>query len=97
VDAGTAGELTLAVRDQGPGLPDEIRDRIFDPFFTTKPHGTGLGLTIAHRLIEAYGGRLAARNRPEGGAEFSIALLRVESAAAEQTNSENDARRFSAA
>jgi two-component system sensor histidine kinase HydH len=95
VDATAPGELTLVVRDQGPGLPDEIRDRIFDPFFTTKPHGTGLGLTIAHRLIEAYGGRLAAQNRAEGGAEFSITLPRAE--AAEPSDSETDARRFSAA
>jgi signal transduction histidine kinase len=66
--------ITVAVRDEGPGLPDEVLDRIFDPFFTTKPQGTGLGLTIAHRLIEAYGGELRAGNRPSGGAEFVMVL-----------------------
>jgi signal transduction histidine kinase len=76
VEAGPAaeGEVVIRVLDEGVGLPDEIRHRIFDPFFTTKDHGTGLGLTIAHRLIEAYGGRLRADNRPEGGAAFSITL-----------------------
>jgi len=69
-------EVELRVADEGGGLPEEIRHRIFDPFFTTKQNGTGLGLTIAHRLTEAYGGRLSAGNRPTGGAEFVIALPR---------------------
>lgn len=68
------GAVTLAVADSGPGLPADAIDRVFDPFFTTKPHGTGLGLTIAHRLVEAHGGSLAARNRPQGGAEFIVTL-----------------------
>lgn len=68
------GQVSIAVADEGPGLGEEVLDRIFDPFFTTKPHGTGLGLTIAHRLIEAYGGQLTAGNRPRGGAEFVIVL-----------------------
>ncbi len=66
--------VEVQVLDEGPGLPDDLRDRIFDPFFTTKEHGTGLGLTIAHRLIEAFGGRLSAGNRPSGGAVFTLAL-----------------------
>ncbi len=68
------GEVELRVADEGAGLPEEIQHRIFDPFFTTKPQGTGLGLTIAHRLVEAYGGRMTAANRPGGGAEFAIFL-----------------------
>ena len=66
--------VALSVLDEGPGLPDELLDRILDPFFTTKEHGTGLGLTIAHRLVEAHGGSLSARNRPQGGAEFVVRL-----------------------
>lgn len=66
--------VRVAVTDDGPGLPDELIDRVFDPFVTTKEHGTGLGLTIAHRLIETYGGQLTAGNRPTGGAEFRIHL-----------------------
>jgi len=68
------GQVQLYVRDRGDGLPDEVLDQIFDPFFTTKQKGTGLGLTIAHRLIEAHGGHLAARNRSQGGAEFIVTL-----------------------
>lgn len=71
-------QVLVRVLDEGPGVPDEIRDRVFEPFFTTKQQGTGLGLTIAHRLIEAYGGRLTVANRPAGGAEFVIALPRAD-------------------
>lgn len=74
VAAPSGREVELRVNDQGAGLPEETAHRVFDPFFTTKEHGTGLGLTIAHRLIEAYGGRLTAGNRPTGGAEFVLAL-----------------------
>jgi signal transduction histidine kinase len=81
------GEVEVRVIDEGCGLPDEALDRLFDPFFTTKESGTGLGLTIAHRLVEAYGGRLAARNRATGGAEFSIILPAVhEQDAARETS-----------
>ena len=50
------GGLALRVSDDGPGIPLEIRDRLFDPFFTTKPGGSGLGLSIVHRAIEAHSG-----------------------------------------
>lgn len=90
------GEVELRVLDEGSGLPESICDRIFDPFFTTKQHGTGLGLTIAHRLIEAYGGRLSARNRPEGGAEFLIVLPYVDAVAGAE-ESEGQDRQFTAA
>jgi signal transduction histidine kinase len=68
------GLLTLRVEDEGPGFPEGLLDRIFDPFVTTKEHGTGLGLTIVHRLVEAHGGQIHARNRAGCGAEFTIAL-----------------------
>lgn len=71
------GALQVRVSDEGPGLPDELLDRVFDPFFTTKQTGTGLGLTIAHRLVEAHGGELRAGNRPTGGAEFTVNLPRA--------------------
>ncbi|QOJ14276.1 MAG: hypothetical protein HRU75_06335 [Planctomycetia bacterium] len=70
----TEGWVTLTITDNGPGLPPELLDRIFDPFFTTKDHGTGLGLTIAHRLVESHGGELRGENSPEGGARFSVRL-----------------------
>lgn len=66
--------VRLTIDDHGLGLPDGIRERIFEPFFTTKENGTGLGLTIAFRLVEAFGGELAAENRPGGGARFTVTL-----------------------
>ena len=50
------GGVALRVSDNGAGIPLEIRDRLFDPFFTTKPGGSGLGLSIVHRAIEAHSG-----------------------------------------
>lgn len=80
----TAEVVQIAVVDNGPGLSDELRERIFEPFFTTKEQGTGLGLTIAHRLVEAYGGQLSVVNRPERGAIFTVTLPRAEATAARQ-------------
>jgi len=74
VRAGRTGQVAVHVLDEGPGLSQDIIEKIFDPFFTTKENGTGLGLTIAHRLVEAHGGSLVARNRAEGGAEFVVVL-----------------------
>ncbi|MBL8880217.1 MAG: hypothetical protein JNG88_13950 [Phycisphaerales bacterium] len=84
-------EARIAVRDRGAGLPDELIDRVFDPFVTTKASGTGLGLTIAHRLVEAHGGTIVARNRTAGGAEFEIRLPAVEPGGA--LVNENEPRR----
>ena len=68
--------LRLRVADSGSGVPDADRERIFRPFHTTRPNGTGLGLPIARRTIEALGGRLtlADRTQGDGGAEFVIEL-----------------------
>jgi PAS domain S-box-containing protein len=67
--------LTVAVRDNGPGLTAEQRQRIFEPFYSTKTHGSGLGMTIARRIVEAHGGRLAA-GEPEAGTEILLTLPR---------------------
>ncbi len=50
------GGVAIRVTDSGPGIPEVIRDRLFDPFFTTRPGGTGLGLSVVHRAIEAHRG-----------------------------------------
>ena len=68
--------LRIAVRDNGPGLTPEQRQRIFEPFFTTKTKGTGLGMAIAQRIIEAHGGRIAAAAPAGPGAEIQILLPR---------------------
>lgn len=67
---------TVAIADNGPGIPLEIQDKIFDRFFTTKPkdEGTGLGLAIANRIISAHDGALTLESIPGEGATFSITL-----------------------
>jgi two-component system sensor histidine kinase KdpD len=69
--------MTISVADRGPGLPTESLPHVFDKFYRAPgapAGGTGLGLSIVKGLVEAHGGRVEARNRPGGGAEFSIYL-----------------------
>ena len=64
----------ITVSDCGPGIPQDVRKRIFEPFFSTKPQGMGMGLSIAHTIIEAHHGQLSADNHPGGGAVFRLRL-----------------------
>ncbi len=66
----------VVVRDYGPGVAADAMERIFEPFFTTKKigEGTGLGLYVSYGLAEDLGGKLEARNHPEGGAVFTLRL-----------------------
>jgi signal transduction histidine kinase len=70
------GQISLSVRDRGPGIPEEFLPHVFDPFFTTKWLGgeTGLGLSLSFDLARRHGGTLAAANRPGGGAVFTLWL-----------------------
>jgi signal transduction histidine kinase len=68
--------LECSVSDGGPGIRAEDLTRIFDPFFTRRRGGTGLGLPIAQRIVEAHGGHLIAGNRPEGGAVLVVRIPR---------------------
>ena len=64
--------VVLEVRDEGPGVPEELLARIFEPFFTTKASGTGLGLAVVKRIAEGHGGDVTVASRPGSGASFSI-------------------------
>ena len=66
--------LVVWVRDSGTGIPEEEAGRLFDLFYSSKRGGTGLGLPIAQRIVEAHGGRLEWKNGDRGGAEFSMLL-----------------------
>ena len=69
-----AGELvTIAVTDDGPGIPDDLRDRLFEPFVSGKAGGTGLGLPVVHRAVEAHRGVVLVDRLPQG-TQFSIML-----------------------
>jgi signal transduction histidine kinase len=68
--------LQLSVRDNGPGLTLEQRERIFEPFFTTKTKGTGLGMAISKRIIEAHGGRIVVGGEASTGAEILLTIPR---------------------
>ncbi len=67
------GSVVLRVSDEGAGIPPEIRDRLFDPFFTTKPDGSGLGLAVVHRAIEAHRGMVFVDSGARG-TTFTVIL-----------------------
>src|SRR5262249_48762630 len=68
--------LRLAIRDNGPGLSPDARQRIFEPFFTTKTHGTGLGMAIGKRIVEAHQGQISVGANGGPGAEILVTLPR---------------------
>jgi signal transduction histidine kinase len=74
--------MALDITDNGPGMPPEVQRRLFDPFFTTKSHGTGLGLSLAARILERHGGALEWRTQPGAGTTFTLLLPLVSAVAA---------------
>ncbi|HYL81393.1 MAG TPA: ATP-binding protein, partial [Candidatus Acidoferrum sp.] len=77
-EAGSVAKVRIA--DTGPGIPAENVDRVFDPYFTTKEGGTGLGLALAHKVIQDHHGSIRAENAPGAGAIFVITLPTVRTA-----------------
>lgn len=69
-----AGVCRMVVEDNGPGVAPALLPRVFEPFFTTKETGTGLGLTIVHRIAEANGGSISAAHGKGGGATFVLSV-----------------------
>jgi signal transduction histidine kinase len=72
----TSGDLgvQISVQDNGPGIPDHIKEKIFQPFFTTKPtgSGTGLGLSLSYDIVKAHGGELRVESEQNIGTDFTI-------------------------
>jgi len=72
---GSLGQVAIVrIRDNGPGISDSLHAKVFEPFFTTKEDGSGLGLSIAVRIVEEHGGRLELESGEGQGAEFSLIL-----------------------
>jgi two-component system sensor histidine kinase PilS (NtrC family) len=74
VDA-VSSTCTVVVSDNGPGFPEQARDRMFHPFFTTKPQGTGLGLALVQKIVVTHNGRVAASNGPGGRITVTLPVL----------------------
>jgi signal transduction histidine kinase len=67
--------LELAVEDEGPGVPADLRERLFQPFVSTKGEaGLGLGLYMARLIVDSHGGRISVADRPGGGGRFAVIL-----------------------
>jgi signal transduction histidine kinase len=68
-------ECVIVVSDNGPGFPEDARERVFHPFFTTKPQGTGLGLALVQKIVVTHNGRIAAAAGPGGRVLLSFPTL----------------------
>jgi signal transduction histidine kinase len=69
-----AGSVRLVIEDDGPGIPEDRIGRIFDAFYSSKPGGTGLGLAVVRKIIEAHGGDIDVESHPGSGTRFILHL-----------------------
>jgi two-component system NtrC family sensor kinase len=69
-------KIVVTIKDDGPGLSDDMLRRVFDPFVTTKDSGkgTGLGLWVSHNIISKMGGSIQVKNNPDKGAAFTVEI-----------------------
>ena len=72
--ANTANHIEITVRDEGIGIPADIRPHLFEPFFTNKPNGTGLGLSISAHIVTQHGGQIEVESSVGQGTTFRIVL-----------------------
>jgi signal transduction histidine kinase len=74
-DGGEGREaVRIELKDDGPGMPQDVADRVFDPFYTTKPQGSGLGLAIVRKIVDAHDGQIDLRTTPGGGTLIRVTL-----------------------
>ena len=81
---------TVSVKDNGPGIPDDLKDKIFGAFYSTKEEGTGLGLSISKKIVESYGGTLTLSDAETGGACFTVFLPMQNSTSDVKKQTESD-------
>jgi len=70
-DRGTA---LLRIADQGPGIPEEFREKIFDLYFTTKAGGSGIGLAMTYRILQLHNGSVEVQSKEGSGSEFVLRI-----------------------
>jgi two-component system, NtrC family, sensor histidine kinase HydH len=68
------GQVAFAVDDDGPGVPESVRERLFEPLITSKAHGNGLGLALVKRVAERHGGSVSHEPRAGGGTRFTLRI-----------------------
>lgn len=68
------GFISVAVSDTGPGIPPDDLKKVFDPFYSTRDEGTGLGLTIVHRILDEHDGHIEVASDPGAGTTFTVSL-----------------------
>ena len=68
------GYVAVTIRDDGPGMAKDIKDKIFDPYFTTRERGSGLGLSVAYSIVNNHGGKIVVRSEEGEGTEFTFFL-----------------------
>ncbi|MBW2107754.1 MAG: PAS domain-containing protein [Deltaproteobacteria bacterium] len=74
VSPGRSGYIEIEIADTGQGIAPADVEKIFDPYYTTKPGGTGIGLAIVHKIVEAHGGRIKVKSKPGKGTIFTIQI-----------------------
>jgi signal transduction histidine kinase len=79
------GFVFARLADDGPGIPTEQLAKVFDPFFSTRDEGTGLGLTIVHRIVDENDGHIEAESAPGQGTSFSVFIPAAEAETATGT------------
>jgi signal transduction histidine kinase len=80
IQSSRAGLATVRIRDNGCGIPQDQLGKIFNPFFTSKPNGTGLGMAVAKKVVDAHRGAIDVQSREGGGTEFAISIPLADSA-----------------
>ena len=80
--------VVISVRDEGVGIPEEVRDKIFDPYFTTKEKGSGLGLSTSYSVMKNHGGHIEVFSHPGQGTEFRLFLPAASETASLETDHE---------